>query len=169
MAGYENIRDHSFDKRTAEEQRQIAIMGGKASGAARRRKANFRKTLNQLLTAEIDAPEYAGLLEQLGVESTLEAAMLMAQIREAMNGNTKAAYFVAQYAGQSGQTAADDEEQRIRTDRAKRARDQEIGDTDDQNENIRDFLKAWRPDEEDLRTLFEEEEENAEEKATGEV
>lgn len=169
MAGYENIRDHSFDKRTAEEQRQIAIMGGKASGAARRRKANFRKTLNQLLTAEIDAPEYAGLLEQLGVESTLEAAMLMAQIREAMNGNTKAAYFVAQYAGQSGQTAADDEEQRIRTDRAKRARDQEIGDTDDQNENIRNFLKALRPDEEDLRTLFEEEEENAEEKATGEV
>ena len=144
-------------------------MGGKASGAARRRKANFRKTLNQLLTAEIDAPEYAGLLEQLGVESTLEAAMLMAQIREAMNGNTKAAYFVAQYAGQSGQTAADDEEQRIRTDRAKRARDQEIGDTDDQNENIRNFLKALRPDEEDLRTLFEEEEENAEEKATGEV
>lgn len=169
MAGYENIRDHSFDKRTAEEQRQIAIMGGKASGAARRRKANFRKTLNQLLTAEIDAPEYAGLLEQMGVESTLEAAMLMAQIREAMNGNTKAAYFVAQYAGQSGQTAADDEEQRIRTDRAKRARDQEIGDTDDQNENIRNFLKALRPDEEDLRTLFEEEEENAEEKATGEV
>ena len=49
---------------------------------------------------------------------------------------------------------ADLEEQKIRTDRAKRARDQEIGDTDNQDENIRDFLKAMRPTQEDLDNLF---------------
>jgi len=91
--------------------------GGKASGKARRRKADFRKTLNLLLTAEIDNEEWKPVLESLGVECTLESALLMAQINEAMRGNTKAAYFVAQYAGQNAQTAADDKEQQRRTER----------------------------------------------------
>ena len=114
MAGYDNIKDHGFDKRTTEEQRQIAIKGGKASGKARRRKADFRKTLNQLLTTRIDNPDITPLLDEIGIDSTLEAAMLMAQIKEAMQGNTKAAYFVAQYAGQSSRS--DDEAKNLRAD-----------------------------------------------------
>lgn len=45
MAGYENIRDAN-DNRTPEERRELAKTAGKASGRARRRKADFRKTLN---------------------------------------------------------------------------------------------------------------------------
>ena len=101
MAGYENIKDKGFDKRTTEELRVITSKGGKASGEARRRKADFRKTLNMLLTAEIDNEEWKPVLEALGVECTLESALLMAQIKEAMAGNTKAATFVAKYSGQS--------------------------------------------------------------------
>lgn len=101
MAGYENIKDYGFDKRTADERRELAIKAGKASGKARRRKADFRKTLNLLLTAEIDSPEWKPVLESLGVECTLESALLMAQIKEAMAGNTNAATFVAKYSGQS--------------------------------------------------------------------
>ena len=111
MPNEENLKGHGFHERTAKEQREIAVMGGKASGAARRRKADFRKTLNLLLTAEIDSEEWKPVLESLGVECTLESALLMAQIKQAMKGNTKAAYFVAQYAGQSGVTVADEEEQ----------------------------------------------------------
>ncbi len=117
MAGYENIRDKGFDKRSTEELREIQSRGGKRSGEVRRRKADFRKTLNMLLTAEIDNEEWKPVLESLGVECTLESALLMAQIKEAMAGNTKAAYFVAQYAGQNAQTAADDAEQKRRTER----------------------------------------------------
>lgn len=101
VAGYENIKDKGFDKRTTEELRVITSKGGKASGEARRRKADFRKTLNMLLTAEIDNEEWKPVLEALGVECTLESALLMAQIKEAMAGNTKAATFVAKYSGQS--------------------------------------------------------------------
>lgn len=54
MANYENIKDKGFDHRTTDELRIITSKGGKASGEARRRKADFRKTLNMLLTAEID-------------------------------------------------------------------------------------------------------------------
>ena len=145
------------------EAREYGRRGGKASGEARRRKADFRKALNMLLTAEIDSEEWKPVLEALGVECTLESALLMAQIKEAMQGNTKAAYFVAQYAGQSGQTDADLEEQKIRTDRAKRARDQELGDSDSQDDNIQNFLNAMRPTQEDLEDLFAEQEEQEEE------
>lgn len=101
MANYENIKDKGFDKRTTNELRVIASKGGKASGEARRKKANFRKTLNLLLTAKIDSEEWTPVLEALGLESTLESAVLMAQIKEALAGNTKAATFVAKYSGQS--------------------------------------------------------------------
>lgn len=168
MANEQNLKP----VRTKSEARERGKNGGKASGQARRRKADFRRTLNMLLTAEIENEEYKSILEALGVECTLESAVLMAQIKQAIKGNTKAAYFVAQYAGQSGQTAADDEEQRIRTDRAKRARDQEIGDTASDNENIQSFLNAMKPTEKDLQDLFAEQEveDNAEEtEETGEV
>ena len=174
MAGYENIKDHGFDKRTADERREIAIKAGKASGAARRRKADFRKTLNMLLTAEIESEEWKPVLEALGVECTLESALNMAMIREGLAGNVKAYEAIAKYAGQSRQTDADDEEQKIRTERAKRARDQEVGDSSDQDENIQSFLKAMRPTQEDLDELFgdleEEGVDDAEEaEETGEV
>ena len=155
MANYENIKDYGFDKRTAKEQREIAVMGGKASGEARRRKADFRKTLNMLLTAEIDSEEWKPVLEALGVECTLESALNMAMIKEGLAGNVKAYEAIAKYSGQSQQTAADDEEQKIRTERAKRARDLEVGNDDSNDENIQNFLKAMRPTQEDLEELFD--------------
>ena len=173
MAGYENIKDYGFDKRTADERRELAVKAGKASGEARRRKADFKKTLNQLLTAKIDSPEWAPVLEALGLECTLENALNMAMIKEGLEGNVKAYEAVAKYSGQSARTEADEEEQKIRTDRAKRARDQEVGDTDVGDENIQSFLKAMNPNEEDMESLFPEESEDGdygeEEETTGEI
>lgn len=116
MANEQNLVPFTTNQ-SREEAVKNGRKGGKASGKARRRKADFRKTLNMLLTAEIDNEEWKPVLESLGVECTLESALLMAQIKEAMRGNTKAAYFVAQYAGQNAQTAADDKEQQRRTER----------------------------------------------------
>lgn len=107
MAGYENIKDYGFDKRTAEERRELAVAGGKASGEARRRKADFRRTLNLLLTAKIDSPEWTPVLEALGVDSTLEAALNMAMIKEGLAGNVKAYEAIARYSGQSARTEPD--------------------------------------------------------------
>ena len=144
--------------RTKSEATERGRNGGKASGEARRRKADFRKTLNMLLTAEIENEEYKPILEALGVECTLESALNMAMIKEGLSGNVKAYEAIAKYAGQSNQTERDDEEQKIRTDRAKRARDMEVGDTDTSDENIQSFLKAMRPTQEDLEDLFSEDE-----------
>lgn len=170
MANYENIK-HANDNRTPDERRELAIKAGKASGKARRRKADFRKTLNMLLTAEIDSEEWKPVLKALGVECTLESALNMAMIKEGLAGNVKAYEAVAKYSGQSQQTAADDEEQRIRTERAKRARDLEVGTDDNNDENIQSFLKAMRPTQDELENLFNEEDENNAEEAeeTGEI
>lgn len=130
MAGYENIRDAN-EKRTPEERRELAKKAGKASGQARRRNADFRKTLNLLLTAEIDNEEWKPVLESLGVECTLESALLMAQIKEAMAGNTKAAYFVAQYAGQSARAEEDLENKKADTELIKARKEAITG----ENEN----------------------------------
>lgn len=130
MAGYENIRDAN-DNRTPEERRELAKIAGQASGKARRRKADFRKTLNLLLTAEIDNEEWKPVLESLGVECTLESALLMAQIKEAMLGNTQAAKFVAQYSGQSGRAEEDLENKKADTELIKARKEAITG----ENEN----------------------------------
>lgn len=109
MANNENLIP--FNKRTVSEQRKIQSAGGKASGEARRRKADFRKTLNMLLTAEIDSEEWKPVLEALGVECTLESALNMAMIKEGLAGNVKAYEAIAKYAGQNGKTDSDLEEQ----------------------------------------------------------
>lgn len=130
MAGYENIRDAN-EKRTPEERRELAKKAGKASGKARRRKADFRKTLNLLLTAEIDNEEWKPVLESLGVECTLESALLMAQIKMALAGDTQAAKFVAQYSGQSARAEEDLENKKADTELIKARKEAITG----ENEN----------------------------------
>lgn len=130
MAGYENIRDAN-NKRTPEERRELAKKAGKASGQARRRKADFRKTLNLLLTAEIDNEEWKPVLESLGIECTLESALLMAQIKMALAGDTQAAKFVAQYSGQSARAEEDLENKKADTELIKARKEAITG----ENEN----------------------------------
>ena len=130
MAGYENIRDAN-DKRTPEERRELAKKAGKASGQARRRKADFRKTLNLLLSAEIDNEEWKPVLESLGIECTLESALLMAQIKMALAGDTQAAKFVAQYSGQSARAEEDLENKKADTELIKARKEAITG----ENEN----------------------------------
>lgn len=130
MAGYENIRDAN-EKRTPEERRELAKKAGKASGQARRRNADFRKTLNLLLTAEIDNEEWKPVLESLGVECTLESALLMAQIKMALAGDTQAAKFVAQYSGQSARAEEDLENKKADTELIKARKEAITG----ENEN----------------------------------
>ena len=135
-----------FNKRSVSEAREIGRKGGKASGEARRRKADFRKTLNMLLTAEIESEEWKPVLEALGVECTLESALLMAQIKEAMKGNTKAAYFVAQYAGQSEKPDEDIRNREADTE-LKQARKQAVtgeNETDEALDKLDSILKEMR-------------------------
>lgn len=145
MAGYENIRDAN-SRRTPEERRELAKKAGQASGKARRRKANFQKTLNMLLTAEIDSEEWKPVLEPLGVECTLESALLMAQIKLALAGDTQAAKFVAQYSGQSSRAEEDLENKKAETELIKARKEAITGENenDEALERLDQILKEVR-------------------------
>ena len=168
MANNENLIP--FNRRTVSEQREIQSAGGRASGAARRRTAKLRETMNRLLTMKVDVGELSDVLISDGGESTYEEVIGMAMIQEAMNGNVKAYNAIMATVGQTDKSEEDLEENRIRTERAKRARDQEVGSDSEENENIASFLKAMNPADADLEDLFGEDRDDAEEtEETGEV
>lgn len=146
MAGYDNIRDKGFNKRTTEELREITSAGGRASGESRRRKADFRRTLNLLLTTEIDSPEWTPLLKSMGLDSTLESAVNAAVIREALAGNVKAYEAIAKYSGQSDKDDRDIRNKDADTE-LKKARKQAVtgeNETDDALNQLDEILKEVR-------------------------
>ena len=151
--------------RTKSEARERGRNGGIKSGESRRRTAALRDTMNRLLTMKVEVDGLSEVIRSDGGDSTYEEIITMDMIQQAMLGDVKAYKAIMQVVGQTNKSDADLEEQRIRTDRAKRARDQEVGDTDTGDENIKEFLKAMNPTQEELNSLFEEEEdgENAEE------
>ncbi|MCU7380840.1 hypothetical protein OBO34_21230 [Clostridiales Family XIII bacterium ASD5510] len=127
-----------FNQRSESERREFARKGGKASGETRRRKANFKKTLNMLLTIEIDNPEITPLLDAMGIDSTLESAINMAMIKKAMKGDVKAYEAIAKYAGQCAESEARAEKIRVETEKL-----QKEG-TGDDNDAVMEFIKAMR-------------------------
>lgn len=89
MANEDNLNGYGFHERTASEQREIAKMGGKASGKSRRKKANLKNALNTILTAETTS-ETAQILEELGFDNTNEMAIMLSLTQQAMKGNVRA-------------------------------------------------------------------------------
>ena len=166
MANYENIKDAN-NNRTPSERRELARIAGIESGKARRRKAAMRDTMNRCLTMQAHVDGLSDVLIADGGESTYEEIITMAIINQAAMGDVKAYNAIMKVVGQTDKSEADLEEQKIRTDRAKRARDMEVGDMDTSDENIQSFLKAMRPTQEDLDDLFPNDE-NEEDETDGE-
>lgn len=106
MAGEENLV--SLADRTTEEQREIASMGGKASAKARRERKAMRESLEIILgmalnedKEECDIEEiksYAGLS---GKNITVEQAMIIAQVKKALKGDTQAFTTLRDTSGQA--------------------------------------------------------------------
>jgi hypothetical protein len=73
----EDIVKYQFDKRTAEEQHEIAVAGGIASGKARQEKATFKKTLEMLLD------------EKNSKGKTYRELITLGQIKSAIDGKAE--------------------------------------------------------------------------------
>ena len=132
--------------RSSSEAKERGRKGGKASGVSRRKKANFRKTLNMLLTAKIDNEDLKKTWETMGIDATFESAMLMNMVKAALEGNVKAAYFIAQYAGQSGKTDEDEKEQLERTKKLKAETEKLDMGNNDESEGVTIINDAPKPD-----------------------
>lgn len=107
MANEANLKPYEF---TSDQSREKAAengrKGGIASGVAKRKKKAMREVLEELLVLplnDLDAPEKVKSFLDFGKNKnvTIEQAVLMAQIVKAITkGDTKAAAFIRDTAGQ---------------------------------------------------------------------
>lgn len=93
-----------MNERTKEEQKKIARKGGINSGKSRRKKKAMKDIIAAL--GKEDAPPQViakliqlGMLEQ-GEICSMDEALILAQYGKALSGNTRAAEFVRNTAGQ---------------------------------------------------------------------
>lgn len=79
-----------FNERTEDEQRKIASKGGKASGKARRKKADLKNAMETLLTLDVTDKNIKKQLEDMGMDGSNEALLAFATFQQAVKGNQKA-------------------------------------------------------------------------------
>lgn len=90
--GTKNLKP--MNQRSKDEARKLGSKGGKASGKARRKKADLKKALNTILTSKVPQPQLAKLLEDMGFENSFETAIAFSMANEATKGNVRAAEWI---------------------------------------------------------------------------
>lgn len=97
--------------RSKNEAQEMGRKGGIASGEARRKKADFRRVLNQILTMDVPDDVMREQLQALGLEGDMQTALNATMVRQALAGSVKAAEYVAKYSGQAATTEREDRAQ----------------------------------------------------------
>ena len=76
-------------ERTKDEARAISSKGGKASGVARRKKADLKKAFETLLSLDVTDSKIKKQLEEMGMAGNNEALLAFATFQQAVKGNKK--------------------------------------------------------------------------------
>lgn len=106
-------------ERTPSERRENAKKAGIASGKARRKKANLKKTIETLLALELPDSKLKDQLEEMGVDPTMEQGLVMsALLKGIQRGDPKVIELFAKLTQQTA-SPADKKEQKARTERMK--------------------------------------------------
>lgn len=93
MANYDNIKEHGFDKLTAEERRKLAQKAGKISGEKRKEKADLKRQMQTWLEADVSKDANGNVMT--GAEYMVQIA-----VREMRKGNPKFWELIRDTAGQ---------------------------------------------------------------------
>lgn len=92
--GTDNLKPLGDSKRTKEEQREIQVKGGIASGVARRKKKSLLECARAVLEADIPEKQYKTIEKMVGSlegdENTLFTASVAVMVNKALNGNVHA-------------------------------------------------------------------------------
>ena len=84
----ENLRP--INTRTPAERSEITSKGGKASGKARKRKADLKKAMEIILAADVSSEKAKDTLESLGLDPTNEMLLAFQMFQQAAGGNVRA-------------------------------------------------------------------------------
>lgn len=102
----EDIVEYQFNNRTAEEQQELARMGGIASGEARRRNKTMQELTRYILNMSLNTGEthtvedIQSLAEIKGKNLSVDEAIIIKQVEKALKGDLQSATFVRDTSGQ---------------------------------------------------------------------
>lgn len=93
-------------ERSSSEARENGKKGGEASGKARRKKRQMKDMLEYILQLDVKDSDLRAEMKNMGIsdeQMTINALTCYAMVRKAVEGDTKAAEFIATMTGQKPQ------------------------------------------------------------------
>lgn len=127
MANEQNLIPNS--KRTPSELRELTSKGGKASGKARRKKADLKKAFNTLLNLDVQDKKIKKQLEDLGMDGDNQALLAFSVFQQAVKGNQKAVENLIKLTNTKDDLDIKEQKERIKSiklDNEKKSKDEEI-------------------------------------------
>lgn len=103
-----------MNKRSLEEQKELQRKGGKASGVARRRKADLKKAFETLLALDVTDSKIKKQLEEMGMDGNNEALLAFATFQQAVKGNQKATENIIKLTNTKDRYDIQEQKERIR-------------------------------------------------------
>lgn len=145
MANEQNlIQNH---ERTPSELREMTKKGGIASGKSRRKKAEFKKALNIVLSSKVQNKQLEKILEEMGFENTNESAIALLTVQKALKGDMRAIELIERSTAPVLKDNLDKKEQRERIkamELENKRRELMLGTTDNEEAYNDGFIEALK-------------------------
>ena len=103
-----------MNKRSLDEQKELQRKGGKASGIARRKKADLKKAFETLLSLDVTDSKIKKQLEEMGMAGNNEALLAFATFQQAVKGNQKATENIIKLTNTKDRYDIQEQKERIR-------------------------------------------------------
>lgn len=103
-----------MNKRSLDEQKELQRKGGKASGIARRKKADLKKAFETLLSLDVTDSKIKKQLEEMGMSGNNEALLAFATFQQAVKGNQKATENIIKLTNTKDKYDIQEQKERIR-------------------------------------------------------
>ncbi|HEN7824066.1 TPA: stress-induced protein [Streptococcus agalactiae] len=142
--GTKNLKP--MNQRTKEEQKKIATKAGKASGVARRKKADLKKAMELLLSLDIQDKKLKQTLEDMGMDGSNQSLLAFATFQQAVKGNQKATENIIKLTNTKDRYDIQEQRERIKSLKLDNKEREEVNKIDSESITLVD---SWEADNED--------------------
>lgn len=130
-------------ERTKDEARAISSKGGKASGIARRKKADLKKAFEILLSLDVTDSKIKKQLEEMGMAGNNEALLAFATFQQAVKGNQKATENIIKLTNTKDKYDIQEQKERIK---ALKYENRERAEAEKDSSETIEIVDAWAED-----------------------
>ncbi|WP_283572528.1 stress-induced protein [Streptococcus agalactiae] len=138
--GTKNLKP--MNQRTKEEQKKIATKAGKASGIARRKKADLKKAMELLLSLDVQDKKLKQTLEDMGMDGSNQSLLAFATFQQAVKGNQKATENILKLTNTKDQYDIQEQRERIKSLKLDNKEREEVNKIDSESITLVDSWEA---------------------------